>query len=100
MPEQETDSKQEHKLTDVDLLRAVINRVLEKRFNQFLLESDLAKALSDWIKIVEYKTNICFELLTENQREQARKLMQERFSSEKREWEPVEDILKRSGMRL
>lgn len=94
------DAGQEKKYTELDLIMLLASRYAQKELDKLLFSSPVVKHLHDRISIANFKASICYELLTEKQRQQARQLMQDRYNAAGIEWEPIEAVLERAETKL
>lgn len=92
--------QEKKKLSELDLIGYLASRYAIKELNKLLAETGVFKALLDKIMIADFKASVCYELLTESQRKQARQLMQERYKAAGIEWTPIEEVLERAETKL
>lgn len=109
--EKKTDQEQEQEQkekqgenTPEQLLKLIVpllTPVLAHEIDVWLLShSTIIQTLMERTIIAKYKADICYELLSEEQREKARQLLQERYTRENRKWKPIEEWSEDFNIRL
>jgi hypothetical protein len=92
--------QEKKKLSELDLIGYLASRYAIKELNKLLAETGVFKALLDKIMIADFKASVCYELLTESQRQQARQLLKDRYKAAGIEFEPIEEVLERAKAKL